>query len=314
MTDSCYVQFPLMRGKSSQELWDHCLEVADKVSATYPKPMKLEFEEAIYRFFFILTKKRYMYRQCGRDGIISDKIGKKGVLLARRDNSKVVRDIYEGLINLVADKSKPKDIMLWVIEKINSICNGSLQSKDFIITKSVGSVSKDGNGNWILSKHEDGGWKIGDYKVKKPTDDELEKKGVSLHEYYLQSFPAQVQLAEKIRRRGLRVDTGSRIEYVITNPDCHSEKQFNKIESVDYYRQHNNIVKIDYLWYVKALTVSLDQVLDIVLKPLGLENFTTEQYKYRLKCHRAVVNSIKDLHRPNIIFPKEKKVKMVEKK
>jgi len=314
MTDSCYVQFPLMRGKSSQELWDHCLDVAEKVSSTYPKPMKLEFEEAIYSFFFILTKKRYMYRQCGRDGIVSDKIGKKGVLLARRDNSKVVRDIYEGLINLVADKSKPKDIMLWVIEKINSICNGSLQSKDFIITKSVGAVSKDGNGDWILSKHEDGGWKIGDYKVKKPTDDDLEKKGVSLHEYYLQSFPAQVQLAEKIRRRGLRVDTGSRIEYVITNPDCHSDKQFNKIESVDYYRQHNNIVKIDYLWYVKALTVSLDQILDIVLKPLGLENFTTEQYKYRLKCHRAVVNSIKDLHRPNIIFPKEKKVKMVKKK
>ena len=56
--------------------------------------MKLEFEEAIYSFFFILTKKRYMYRAINsREGEIEKKIGKKGVLLARRDNSKFVHVI-----------------------------------------------------------------------------------------------------------------------------------------------------------------------------------------------------------------------------
>lgn len=303
MTDSCYVQFPSMRGKSSQELWDHCLDVAERVSATYPPPMKLEFEEAIYSFFFILTKKRYMYRHCDRDGVVGDKIGKKGVLLARRDNSKVVRDVYEGLINLVADKWKPEDIMFWVIEKLNGICNGSLPSTDFVITKSVGAVDKNELGEWVVSETEDG-TKIGDYKVKVPSEDDLMKKGLTLEQYYLQSFPAQVQLAEKMRRRGQRVDTGSRIEYVITDPDNHNAKQFNKIESIDYYKNHNDVVKMDYLWYVKALTISLDQILDIVLKPLGLKSFTTEQYKYRMKIRNGVMDSIKDITKPKLVFKK----------
>ena len=53
-TDSAYINFPHL--KTSQEIWDYCLEVEEKVSV-YPKPMKLEFEEVIYWRFFILTKK-----------------------------------------------------------------------------------------------------------------------------------------------------------------------------------------------------------------------------------------------------------------
>ena len=57
--------------------------------------MFMAFEEVIYWQFLILTKKRYMYKACGRDGIVNQKIGKKGVLLARRDNSLFIRNIYD---------------------------------------------------------------------------------------------------------------------------------------------------------------------------------------------------------------------------
>ena len=92
-TDSCYIHFPNL--ETSKECWDWALYVEREVSDLFPRPMKLEFEEAIYWRFFILTKKRYMALSCGEDGILDDKIEKKGVLLARRDNSRFIRDFYE---------------------------------------------------------------------------------------------------------------------------------------------------------------------------------------------------------------------------
>ena len=109
-TDSNYIYFPHL--KNAQETWDYAIEVADEVTKLFPPPIKLEFEEEIYAFFFILSKKRYMYRKCLRDGVIDQKIGKKGVLLARRDNSKFVRDVYEGVIGMIADNKSMDDIFI----------------------------------------------------------------------------------------------------------------------------------------------------------------------------------------------------------
>jgi DNA polymerase elongation subunit (family B) len=106
-TDSNYINFPLMETKSDEELWAYSEFVADELTKLFPPPIKLEFEGAIYTFFFILTKKRYMYRKVEKKGgklIYSNNIGKKGVLLARRDNSKFIRDVYEGVINHITNE------------------------------------------------------------------------------------------------------------------------------------------------------------------------------------------------------------------
>ena len=77
----------------------------------FPKPMKLAFEEVIYWRFFILTKKRYMSLACGRDGVVGTNIEKKGVLLARRDNSKWVRDLYANVVHMISkEKLKKKSL------------------------------------------------------------------------------------------------------------------------------------------------------------------------------------------------------------
>ena len=95
--------------------------VAASVSNLFPPPMKLEFEEAIYWRFFILSKKRYMAISCGRDGILSDNIEKKGVLLARRDNSKFVRDLYEQIIMKIFDKEGQDNTLYFIINYLNDL-------------------------------------------------------------------------------------------------------------------------------------------------------------------------------------------------
>jgi len=307
-TDSNYIHFPHL--KNAQETWDHALYVASEVTKMFPKPIVLEFEEEIYFWFFILSKKRYMYRKCLRDGVVDKKIGKKGVLLARRDNSKFVRDIYEKVVSMLADQESMDNIQYFVIQKLNEVCSGINKIDDFVITKSVGDINGFQMQRFTNEKGVEKGM-IGSYTVpilsKDPItrQEQLDRKDANNEkEYYLYCLPAQVQLAERMRERGSRVDTGTRLEYVITNPNKPNGKQYEKIESIDYVKKHGEYVKIDFLYYIKALMNPLDQVLDIAFQSEQkyTKGLIEQQYKLRNKTFRLVLEDIKKIRKPNFIF------------
>ena len=307
-TDSNYIHFPHLT--TAQETWDHAIYVADEVTKLFPKPMVLEFEEEIYIFFFILSKKRYMYRKCLRDGVVDQKIGKKGVLLARRDNSKFIRDIYEQTISKIADHTPSHDIINWVLDEINQLCSGVKPHSDFIITKAVGNAGGLVPETFINEK----GIKkamVGDYTVpiltgtKEEQKEQMDKKGVdTVDEYYLSCLPAQVQLAERMKRRGQRVDAGSRLEYVVTNPDEHTAKQYEKVECAEYLSKHSSIIKVDYLYYLKQMVNPMDQMLDVAFgKEKGYKlGMIMDQYKYRWRVHGAMIKELNNLFKPKIII------------
>lgn len=306
-TDSNYINFPHMAGKSDQELWEYSEYVADEVTKLFPPPVKLEFEGEIYPFFFILTKKRYMYRKIEKKGdelVYSDKIGKKGVLLARRDNSKFVRDVYEGVISKIADNISRDEIFYWILQQINMMFSRCKDHKDFIITKSVGSSGGLQAERFINEKGETKA-KVGDYTTpvlssnKEEREEQLKKKGAfDAKDFYLLCLPAQVQLAERMRRRGQRVDAGTRLEYVVANPEKHTSKQYEKVECAEYYQKHSNIIQIDFYYYLKALTNPMDQVLSVAFPEAP--DFVLNQYKYRWKVRHKLLNELKDLFRPKL--------------
>jgi DNA polymerase elongation subunit (family B) len=253
-----------------------------------------------------------MYRKCLRDGVVDNKIGKKGVLLARRDNSKFIRDTYEEVIGKIADDVPRDDIIHYVINQINEASSGMKPYTDFVVTKAVGD-----SGGLIPEAfvNEKGvkKAKVGDYTVpilsnnKEEREEQMAKKGANTEEeYYLLSLPAQVQLAERMRNRGQRVDAGSRVEYVIFDPDNNNGKQNEKIESADYLAKHQEVVKIDYMYYLKALINPMDQVLDVAFgKDKDYKKgFIDAQYKFRLKIRMKLMNELKDLFRPNLDFGK----------
>lgn len=303
-TDSNYITFPHL--KTSQETWDYAIEVAKNITKLFPKPISLEFENAIYSFFFILTKKRYMYRQCLRDGIIDDKIGKKGVLLSRRDSSQFVRDIYESIIGKIADNISHDDICYWLLTEINLMFSGCKTYKDFVVTKAVGNSNGLHPEAFVNEKNIKKA-KIGDYTVpflskdKEEREEQLKKKNANNEsEFYLLCLPAQVQLAERMRSRGQRVDAGSRLEYVVTNPELHLAKQYEKVESYEYFQKHSDVIKIDHFYYLKALTNPLDQMLDVAF-PL-YKDFVLNQYNFRWKIRHKLLTELKDLFKPKLVF------------
>jgi len=205
-----------------------------------------------------------MYQEIDRDGNLNKKIGKKGVILARRDNSQVVRTVYEQITSMVFDRKTRDDLYSHVDQYVSDIYTNKLDYKDYVITKSVG----DSDGS---IDNETG--RMGDYKVKELPHDPKERakvlNGRDEKEYYISCCPAQVQLAERMKRRGVNVDAGSRIEYVVTQkPKAVTLGQ--KIEDYDYFKRHSSVLCIDPKYYVEAMINPLDQIF----KTLGYSNMT----------------------------------------
>ena len=325
-TDSNYIHFPHLKNKTAAEAWDYAVDTAEKISSLFPRPIKLDFEEAAYEVFFILTKKRYMYKACGKDGIISDKIGKRGVLLNRRDSSIFIRNLYEKIVMKIMDKENRDEILYFILQELNRLCSNSVPYKDFVVTKSVGNAGNlmdaDDNckieGDSVLETYIDEKGKekikLGDYIAPKLPKDQKErekqfklKDARTIKEYYERCLPAQVQLAEKMRRRGQIVQTGSRLEFLVTDIENHTAKQYEKLESMEYFLENSSFLTVDFFYYIKIAINSIDEILNIAFskndrnypKPFK-KDFIKEQYIFRYKKRRAVIEQIKNLFKPKI--------------
>jgi DNA polymerase elongation subunit (family B) len=270
-TDSVYVNFPVQSEGSFETLWDFCEQVESEINSLFLKPMYLSFESAIYDRFFILTKKRYVCLKADRNGKISDKLMIRGVLLTRRDNAPMIRDIYKQTVMSIFYKEDPVKIVDTILAHINKMFTRQHDLSVYVITKSIGEIA--------------------DYKIKPLSEDEkkrmkrLKDLKCTEQEYMSRALPANAQLAEKMRRRGKLVSASQRIEYVITNPKNHLAKQCDKIEDVEYAREHSDVIQIDPLYYLKLMSKSMDEVLFVGLR---LNEMVTRQYKYRLLKHKIL--------------------------
>lgn len=279
-TDSNYVTFPHI--KSVKEIWDYAITVADGISKIFPPPMRLEFEQTIYEQFLILSKKRYIFKAVNRDGVPSSKVGKKGVVLARRDNSKFVRDIYEQISLMIFEQKLPEEIINHVIHTINKLYQNCLPYEDYIITKSVGETGED---NVVENS------KFGDYKVK-----HVQGKDRS---FFISQCPAHVQLSEKMRNRGSCIATGSRIEYLVIKKENYRTLA-DRIEDYEYFKKRRDIVRIDPEYYLFSLINPIDQLLGI-----GIKNNQFIKQQYEIRCnYNKVVEQIKKISRPKIMIKK----------
>lgn len=303
-TDSNYIVFPHL--VTPQECWDYAVMVAKNVSDLFPRPMSLAFEETIDWKFFMVSKKRYMSIECNREGDPKrDKktgdveISKKGVLLQRRDNCDFIRHVYAEVTTMIFDYKEKEDVLYFVTTEMNKLCSHYYPTEKFVVTKSVGDTGNLQPKEGTNEKTKKQCIKVGDYIIRKKLPDSAEERKKVLEkddckraeEFYLKQLPAQAQLAEKMRNRGQLVSAGSRIEYVVTTMGGHTAKQFVKIESLEYFNKHSDVLEIDYLDYLEKLVNPLDQLLSI---RYNANEFTRSQYKLRL-CKMKYIIELKRL-------------------
>ncbi len=206
-------------------------------------------------------------------------------MLTRRDNTKFMKRVYQSMILEIIDstlKNISKEdlyqtLIMYVISELNLLYSHGLPLSDFVMTKSIKENTE--------------------YKIRAlPTDEKKRQtrlnnlKCETEEEYMIKALPPIVQLAEKMRRRGLFVPAGSRIEYVFLdiNDICSTypkANQWEKVEHIQYYKEHSNHLKLDLMHYNKLLINPIDQLLNIV-KSNG--DFMKEHYEDRLKKYNMI--------------------------
>lgn len=293
-TDSNYLTFkncelPKNHEQKCQYIWNKSIEVANEISSYFPHPMRLAFEEVIYYKFMILTKKRYMYYSCNQEGIISKKIGQKGVLLARRDQSEFTKLIYEKTVMNVFEGKSKEQVIEDIFDYILKLLTMQLDWELLKINKSINDFD---NCRIVFDENLDK-YKMGSYTVPKPPEYMNEEESQA---FCISRLPAQVQLEIKRLNRDENKTEGSRLDYVITKQGK-LKKQSEVIEEFTYFMQHKNILSLDYIYYIEKLINPLEQIFESIY---GTNKFVANNLKYFINYNNCI-QQIKEIFAPNLV-------------
>ena len=325
-TDSIYCHFHSKQ--DSETIWKLAKSVEGEFIKLFPKPMKLVFEEKIYQTFLILTKKRYMAYTCNEDGTLDKDLTIRGVLLARRDNCRWIRHIYEKVVRSIMERSPKEEILdyintaildlfLWKVTSVADFVVSKLVGKDYKIKplpEDVKKFQKRCQDLHLQNVPENLAVEQIQSCNKKLLEDPLSVTDSWLVKYVEKAQPAHVQLAMRLRRRGHPVEAGTRIEYLVVENEDAKAKLNEKVEDPQYYRHHCDLLRVDRLYYLLSLTKPLDQLLEVVFH---VKNFSKNLCVLH-STRKKVMQELEDRQRPRIFLEgeeiKPEKKKTVKKK
>lgn len=299
-TDSNYVQFS--RFLTTHELWEYAESIQQEMldEGIFPEPMMLQFEDKVYEPFLILTKKRYIYKQLKRDGTQTTELGSKGSQMSRRDNSVLLRNLYADVAEWIFQGRNRSDILNDVLTAIIGICTFQYNRDLYVITKKVGDLED--YKKYVPEDSVRRQEKLAELGLNEETYAlTIKSKGMTPEQYERSVLPAQVQLAEKMRSRGCQVDVGDRVAYVVVEGTGLERTLGERLEDDSYQRMFSDIVKLDYLYYIKSMINPLDEIISIALKET---DFVMKLYK-NMERKRQLVGDIKNLFKPRLVFEDE---------
>lgn len=147
-TDSVFFTFNLqtpegkpIRGKEALEITIELAQEAGHLASSFLKgPHDLEYEKT-FMPFCLLSKKRYVGMLYETD---PNKCKRKemGIVLKRRDNAPIVKDIYGGIIDILMKKQNIQEAIDFLRSCLQNIVNEKYPIDKLIITKSLRSGYK----------------------------------------------------------------------------------------------------------------------------------------------------------------------------
>jgi DNA polymerase elongation subunit (family B) len=147
-TDSVFYTFNLLdindnpiRGKDALEITIELAQEVGEISAKFLKgPHDFEYEKT-FMPFCLLSKKRYVGMLYETD---PNKCKRKemGIVLKRRDNAPIVKDVYGGIIDILMKKQNIPDAVQYLKNCLQNIVEEKYPIEKLIITKSLRSGYK----------------------------------------------------------------------------------------------------------------------------------------------------------------------------
>ena len=255
-------------------------DVCHQVSKVLKQPHDFEYEKT-YDPLFIPSKKRYAAIKYEFD-YKKGKRNEMGLVLKRRDNAPIVKDVYGGVIDILMKDKNINKAIEYVNKCLQDLVDGNVPIEKLIISKSLRSFYK----NPQSIAHKVLADRIGQ------------------------------------REPGNKPTSGDRIQYVyiVTKPAPKGKKvlQGDKIETPSFIKENN--LQIDYSFYItNQIMKPLSQIFCVVLKDIWLNQKPPRRVKVvklqeaidkireteldHKKCEKKI-NKIKDKEVEELIFAK----------
>lgn len=243
-TDSIFVKFPT---KDVAESIRMGMECGNSISKQMRKPYKIAYEKTFYPFI-LFCRKRYVGMKYEEDpNPAKAKRMSMGVVLKRRDNAPIVKDVFGGALDVLLLERDIKKAQSFVKDMLIKILENKLPLEKFILSKSL---------------RDDYAAMEEDYKGKA-------------------TLPAHRVLANRMEARdpGTAPKVGDRVQFVYVNENKSKAKQGDRIEHVDFVRA--NKMKPDVNFYItNQIQNPVAQLFALCIEQLeGYKAPTKESYK-----------------------------------
>lgn len=148
-TDSVFFTFNLenpttgekIRGKPALEMTiEIAQDVADLCTQYLKPPMALTYEKTLMPFL-LLSKKRYV-GMLYEDNPNKGKLKYMGLVLKRRDNCDLVKDVYGGVLDCLMNNTNIQPAIKFLNDSLNDLIQGKISMDKLAITKSLRSDYK----------------------------------------------------------------------------------------------------------------------------------------------------------------------------
>ena len=239
-TDSVFFKFNLSDKETGEKITgDKALELSieiaqeacHNVSKVLKQPHDFEYEKT-FMPFCLIAKKKYVGIKYEFDPT-KGKRSEMGIVLKRRDNAPIVKDIYGGVIDILMKEKNVQKAIEYVHKCLQDLVDGNIPIEKLIITKSLRSFYKNPQG-----------------VAHKVLADRIGQ-----------------------REPGNKPTSGDRVPfvYIVTKPPAKGKKvlQGDKIETPTFIKE--NKLQIDYSFYItNQIMKPLLQLFGLVLEDIWM--------------------------------------------
>jgi DNA polymerase elongation subunit (family B) len=199
-TDSIFIKFPTQDLAESIRLG---IAAGKRITSQCRKPYKIAYEKTFYPFI-LFCRKRYVGMMYEEDANAKPKRKSMGIVLKRRDNAPIVKDVFGGALDTLMVEKDVRKAQAFVNQKLLDVLENRVPLEKFIISKSL----RD------------------DYAAMK-----ADYKGTA-------TLPAHRVLADRMAARdpGTAPKVGDRVQFIYVTENCKASRQGDRIEDVGYVR------------------------------------------------------------------------------
>jgi DNA polymerase elongation subunit (family B) len=132
-TDSIFIRFPTQDLAESITLG---ISAGKRITSQCRKPYKIAYEKTFFPFI-LFCRKRYVGMMYEEDATAKPKRKSMGIVLKRRDNAPIVKDVYGGALDVLMQEKDVKKAQAFVTQKLVDVLENRVPLEKFIVSKSL---------------------------------------------------------------------------------------------------------------------------------------------------------------------------------